>query len=115
MEVPGGFSDKLIRRCAELTGNQLPTGVAQSWTTTKFSHYWTQRLSVTLQRNTAHMVLQAVNRLQRDYSGHIFDPSMAGHSGNTRDMDVPNQVASMAVALAAAGAPPSSRSEADSE
>ena len=102
-EVPGGFSDiilKLISRCAKLTGNQLPTGVAQTWTTTKFSQYWTQRLSVALQRNTARMVLQAVARLQRDYSGYMPDPSAAAYFGNGSDMRASNQVAAVAVALA---------------
>ena len=100
-EVPGGFSDiilKLISRCAKLTGNQLPTGVAQTWTTTKFSQYWTQRLSVALQRNTARMVLQAVARLQRDYSGYMPDPSAAAYFGNGSDMRASNQVAAVAVA-----------------
>ena len=102
-EVPGGFSDiiiKLISRCAKLAGNQLPTGVAQTWTTTKFSQYWMQRLSVALQRNTARMVLQAVARLQRDYSGYMPDPSAAAYFGNGSDMRTSNQMAAVAVALA---------------
>ena len=101
-EVPGGFSDvtlRLISRCAELTGNQLPTGVAQTWTTNKFSQYWTQRLSVALHRNTARMVLQAVTRLQRDYSGHMPDPSYAGGG---RGCLTSNRVAAVAVTLATA-------------
>ena len=75
----GEGASQFVERCCSIINNELPEGMAHTWTTQSFRSFYVQRISIAIQRGNKRAIRLRSTRDMRVDGATGVDPPAAAH------------------------------------